>query len=36
VLVDAYLRAAGFADTTAHVLADGSRCDPLIAVVGRA
>jgi SAM-dependent methyltransferase len=36
VLVDAYLRAAGFADIATHVLADGSRCDPLIAVVGRA
>ncbi|HZZ88330.1 MAG TPA: methyltransferase domain-containing protein [Caulobacteraceae bacterium] len=35
-LVGAYLRAAGFTDTVAHVLADGSRCDPLIAVVGRA
>jgi len=36
VLVDAYLRAAGFEDIATHVLADGSRCDPLIAVVGRA
>ena len=35
-LVDAYLRAAGLGEIAVHVLADGSRCDPLIAVVGRA
>ena len=35
-LVDLYLRAAGLADVETHVLADGRRCDPLIAVVGRA
>jgi hypothetical protein len=34
-LVELYLRAAGFVDVETHVLADGSRCDPLIAVVGR-
>jgi hypothetical protein len=34
-LVDLYLRAAGFADTDTHILADGARGDPLIAVVGR-
>ena len=34
-LVDLYLRAAGLADVETHVLADGRRCDPLIAVVGR-
>ena len=35
-LVAAYLQAAGFADVTPHLLADGRACDPLIAVVGRA
>jgi hypothetical protein len=35
-LVQLYLKAAGFNDVTTHVLADGSRCDPLLAVVGRA
>jgi SAM-dependent methyltransferase len=34
-LVDLYLRAAGFGAIETRVLADGSRCDPLIAVVGR-
>jgi SAM-dependent methyltransferase len=34
-LVELYLRAAGLADIETHILADGSRCDPLIAVVGR-
>ena len=34
-LVELYLRAAGFGSVESHVLADGSRCDPLIAVVGR-
>lgn len=34
-LVDLYLSAAGFSSVETHVLADGSRCDPLIAVVGR-
>ena len=35
-LVEAYMRAAGFAGVETHVLADGSRCDPLFAVLGRA
>jgi len=35
-LVEAYLGAAGFGGIETHVLADGSRCDPLLAVVGRA
>ena len=35
-LVAAYLEAAGFADVTPHLVADGRSCDPLIAVVGRA
>ena len=34
-LVELYLKAAGLADVETHVLADGSRCDPLLAVVGR-
>jgi hypothetical protein len=34
-LVDLYLRAAGFGAVETHILADGSRCDPLIALVGR-
>jgi Methyltransferase domain len=34
-LVDLYLRAAGFDTVETHVVADGGRCDPLIAVVGR-
>jgi hypothetical protein len=35
-LVELYLKAAGFNDVETQVLADGSRCDPLLAVVGRA
>jgi hypothetical protein len=35
-LVEVYLKSAGFNDVSVHVLADGSRSDPLIAVVGRA
>jgi SAM-dependent methyltransferase len=35
-LVELYLKSAGFNDIGLHVLSDGSRCDPLIAVVGRA
>jgi len=35
-LVEAYFRAAGLNEIGVHVLADGSRCDPLFAVVGRA
>ena len=35
-LVELYLKAAGFNDIETLVLADGSRCDPLLAVVGRA
>jgi len=35
-LVDLYLRAAGFAEVTTHLLRDGRTSDPLIAVVGRA
>ena len=35
-LVELYLNSAGFNDVAIHVLADGSRCDPLIAVTGRA
>jgi hypothetical protein len=34
-LVQLYLEAAGFADIETHVLSDGSRCDPMYAVVGR-
>jgi len=35
-LVELYLRSAGFNDVATHILADGSRCDPLFAVTGRA
>ena len=35
-LVALYLREAGFTDVEARTLADGSRCDPLIVVTGRA
>ena len=35
-LVRLYLEAAGFAGIETHVLSDGSRCDPMYAVVGRA
>ena len=35
-LVELYLNSAGFSEVATHVLADGSRCDPLLAVVGRA
>lgn len=35
-LVRLYLERAGFVDVTVETLADGSRCDPLVAVVGRA
>lgn len=35
-LVEAYMRAAGLNEVAAHVLADGRRGDPMIAVVGRA
>ena len=35
-LVELYLKAAGFNEVETQVLADGSRCDPLLAVVGRA
>jgi ubiquinone/menaquinone biosynthesis C-methylase UbiE len=34
-LVQLYLEAAGFNDLEAHVLSDGSLCDPMYAVVGR-
>ena len=34
-LVRLYLEAAGFARIETHVLSDGSRCDPMYAVVGR-
>jgi SAM-dependent methyltransferase len=34
-LVEAYLQAAGLKDIQVHVLSDGSRCDPMYAVVGR-
>ncbi len=34
-LVQLYLEAAGFNDIATHVLSDGSRCDPMYAVVGR-
>ena len=34
-LVQLYLEAAGFTDIAAHVLSDGSHCDPMYAVVGR-
>jgi hypothetical protein len=34
-LVELYLQAAGFADIATHTLSDGSRCDPMYAVVGR-
>ncbi|HWF76318.1 MAG TPA: methyltransferase domain-containing protein [Caulobacteraceae bacterium] len=35
-LVRLYLEAAGLARIETHVLSDGSRCDPMYAVVGRA
>jgi len=35
-LVRLYLEAAGYAQIETHVLSDGSRCDPMYAVVGRA
>jgi SAM-dependent methyltransferase len=35
-LVQLYLEAAGFNDIETHGLSDGSRCDPMYAVVGRA
>jgi len=35
-LVELYLKSAGFNDVEVRVLADGSRCDPLFAVTGRA
>ena len=35
-LVELYLNSAGFNNVEVQVLADGSRCDPLFAVVGRA
>ena len=35
VLVERYLRAAGFAEVEIHPLVDGRASDPLIAVVGR-
>jgi SAM-dependent methyltransferase len=35
-LVELYLQAAGLGDVETHVLSDGSRCDPMYAVVGRA
>jgi hypothetical protein len=35
-LVQLYLEAAGFSEIETHVLSDGSRCDPMYAVVGRA
>jgi hypothetical protein len=34
-LVRLYLEAAGFSEIETHVLSDGSRCDPMYAVVGR-
>jgi SAM-dependent methyltransferase len=34
-LVRLYLEAAGLTDIETHVLSDGSRCDPMHAVVGR-
>src|SRR6185312_8668168 len=34
-LVQLYLEAAGFAQIDTHVLSDGSRCDPMYAMVGR-
>ncbi|HEY1751942.1 MAG TPA: methyltransferase domain-containing protein [Caulobacteraceae bacterium] len=34
-LVELYLEAAGLCDVQTHVLSDGSRCDPMYAVVGR-
>jgi SAM-dependent methyltransferase len=34
-LVRLYLEAASFNDIETHVLSDGSRCDPMYAVVGR-
>ena len=34
-LVEAYLNSAGFNGVGVEVLADGTRCDPLFAVVGR-
>jgi hypothetical protein len=35
-LVELYLKSAGFNDVATHNLADGTRCDPLLAVTGRA
>ena len=35
-LVQLYLETAGFPQSETHVLSDGSRCDPMYAVVGRA
>ena len=35
-LVRLYFERAGFADVTVETVADGARCDPLVAVVGRA
>jgi SAM-dependent methyltransferase len=35
-LVQLYLEAAGFSDIETHLLSDGSHCDPMYAVVGRA
>ena len=35
-LLTLYLERAGFSDVRTHVLTDGSRCDPMTAVVGRA
>ena len=35
-LVTLYLETAGFTDVEAHVLTDGSQCDPMVAVTGRA
>ncbi|HEY3800187.1 MAG TPA: methyltransferase domain-containing protein [Caulobacteraceae bacterium] len=35
-LVQRYMEEAGFEAITAHLLADGSRCDPLVAMVGHA
>ena len=35
-LLTLYLERAGFSDVRTHVLTDGSNCDPMTAVVGRA
>ena len=35
-LVELYLNSAGFNNVEVQVLADGSRCDPMYAVIGRA